>query len=424
MIILIPKLIADFVWSSNINPKAKLKYPIGLLSLPELKLAGYGSSHYYNNGQEVWLAYPSDLYNNSTYVGLTGSGGFLVNFANDSNGVRPSVSLKPNTEFTDGDGSFTNPFVIGDAVEEPSGKSFDTVFAANNTDIFNENGLRYEGADPNNYICLDNNTTGSCSNKNLLFRIIGLFEEELTGSSIMNNSRSKLLKIISTTNYGTSRWAASTVSTNNYNLNNWKQSDIATTINNDYLGNLFNISEFHSKFANQHNGMAQAKWHLGGANSSTYNWEQVTAANMYAIERNTSAVYSSNPPYLFGYVGLMYPSDYGYATVGGTTTNKSSCREKELYNWDGSSFSDCKNNDWLFTSQSSFVKSGEWLLSPFSSISNSAAYLISSGYVRLGYSDYVAGSQLAVRPTFYLDSSILKIVGTGDGTKDNAYRIG
>jgi hypothetical protein len=46
--------------------------------------------------------------------------------------------------------------VIGDAVEEPSEKSFDTVFAANNTDIFDENGLRYEGADPNNYICLDN----------------------------------------------------------------------------------------------------------------------------------------------------------------------------------------------------------------------------------------------------------------------------
>lgn len=57
----------------------------------------------------------------------------------------------------------------------------------------------------------------------------------------MNNSKSKLLKIISTTDYGTSRWAASTVSTNNYNLNNWEQSDIATTINNDYLGNLFNI---------------------------------------------------------------------------------------------------------------------------------------------------------------------------------------
>ena len=85
------------------------------------------------------------------------------------------------------------------------GTSFDTIFVANNNDLFNHNGIRYEGANPNNYICLDNNTTGSCSNKNLLFRIIGLFEEELTGSSIMNNSRSKLLKIISTTNYGTSR---------------------------------------------------------------------------------------------------------------------------------------------------------------------------------------------------------------------------
>ena len=119
----------------------------------------------------------------------------------------------------------------------------------------------------------------------------------------------------------------------------------------------------------------------------------------------------------------MYPSDYGYATVGGTTTNKSSCRAKELYNWKDSSYSDCKNNDWLFTSQSSFVNGGEWLLSPYSSSSYGAAVLASSGYVHLDYS-HVTGRMFAVRPTFYLDSSVLKIVGTGDGTKDNAYRIG
>ena len=119
----------------------------------------------------------------------------------------------------------------------------------------------------------------------------------------------------------------------------------------------------------------------------------------------------------------MYPSDYGYATVGGTTTNRASCRAKELYNWDSSSHSDCKNNDWLFTSQSSFVNGGEWLLSPYSSYSYRAANLGSSGYVNLGNSGRV-GNLYAVRPTFYLDSSVLKIVGTGDGTKDNAYRIG
>ena len=118
----------------------------------------------------------------------------------------------------------------------------------------------------------------------------------------------------------------------------------------------------------------------------------------------------------------MYPSDYGYATVGGTTTNKSSCRAKELYNWDRSSYSDCKNNDWVYKSQSISWGSNkdEWLISPFASYSDRASYLGSTGFVSANIS---VRYQFAVRPTFYLDSSILKIVG-GLGTKDNAYRIG
>ena len=292
------------------------------------------------------------------------------------------------------------------------GTSFDTTFVANNNDLFNHNGIRYEGANPNNYICLDNNTTGSCSNKELLFRIIGLFEEELTGSSIMNNSKSKLLKIISTTDYGTSRWAASTVSTNNYNLNNWEQSDIATTINNDYLGNLFNISEFHSKFANQHNGMAQAKWHLGGANSSTYNWEQVTAANMYAIERNTSAVYSSNPPYLFGYVGLMYPSDYGYAAKG--------CQSTKLFELNNNQT--CLDNNWLYQSQLDTFGGNvdEWLISPSSANDNNVSIIRRQGYVQASGID--STDEYNYRPVFYLDSKELSIAG-GEGTSTNPYHI-
>ena len=114
----------------------------------------------------------------------------------------------------------------------------------------------------------------------------------------------------------------------------------------------------------------------------------------------------------------MYPSDYGYATVGGTTTNRAGCRAKAVNAYDTA---DCKNNDWLFTSQGSFVDDGEWLLSPYSSYSYLAAYLGSSGYV---YHDVHVGGLFAVRPSFYLDSSVLKIVGTGDGTKDNAYRVG
>ena len=393
------------------NAKAKLKHPIGLLSVPELSLAGYGSSHYFNNGQYVWLGSPGYFIYSNAIVRAVYASGWSNGAVSDTMGVRPSVSLKPNTYFSSGDGSFTNPFVIGEAVEEPSGNSFETVFAANNTDIFDENGLRYEGTDPNNYICLDNKTSGTCSDSSLLFRIIGLFDEDISSDGTNSSGTKKLLKVIDT-NGGTSgkNW-------NSAGTNNWSTASLKTELNETYLTALLGISNVNSKLSS---GVANAKWHLGGGSDSNYN--TLTAEGIYTQERNTSAIYSGNPPSIYAKVGLMYPSDYGYATVGGTTTNKSSCRDQALYNWKDSSFSDCKNNDWLFTSQKSSWGSNknEWLLSPYSSASYGAARLYPSGYVGL----YVSDNQFAVRPTFYLDSSVLKIVGTGDGTKDNAYRVG
>ena len=402
------------------NLKAKLNYPIGLLSVPELSLSGYGSSHYLNNGNFVWLASPSD-FGDSYYALVVGAStsGFSRSYVNGSAGVRPSVSLKPNTYFSSGDGSFTNPFVIGDAVEEPSGKSLDTVFAANNTDIFNENGLRYEGADPNNYICLDNNTSGACSNSSLLFRIIGLFDEDTSTDGTSSSGTKKLLKVIDTNNFGGTDgkyWNRTQTSGKNYN--DWSTATLKTELNDTYLSTLLATSGVNSKLES---AIITSKWHLGGARLS--NFQTLTAEGIYTEERNTSAISSGNPSSIYAKVGLMYPSDFGYATVGGTTTNKTGCRAKELYNWNSSSYSDCKNNDWIFTSQNSFVDNREWLLSPYSMNSTEAAHLYSGGYVHLdGYR--VVGGKFAVRPTFYLDSSILKIVGTGDGSSSNPYRIG
>ena len=400
------------------NPKANLNYPIGLLSMPELRLAGFGNSHYFNNEQRVWLASPIG-FSDFTAVGMTNSVDFVGSNVFRSGGVRPSVSLKPKTYFSSGDGSFTNPFVIGDAVEQPSGNSFDTVFTANNTDIFDENGIRYEGADPKNYICLDNKTSGACSSSSLLFRIIGLFDEEYSSDGTTSAGTKKLLKILDTNNYGGTDgkyWNHTQTSGKNYN--DWSTATLKTELNGTYLSTLLATSGVNSKLSS---AITNTKWHLGGASDSNRN--TLTAEGIYTEERNTSAIYSGNPSSIYAKVGLMYPSDYGYATVGGTTTNKSSCRAKELYNWDGSSYSDCKNNDWLYTSQSSFVNSGEWLLSPYSSLSASAANLSSTGYVALIGVGNVGDSLIAVRPSFYLDSSVLKIVG-GTGTSDNAYRIG
>ena len=396
------------------NPKAKLSYPIGLLSMSELSLAGYGGSHYFNNGQDVWLVSPVNFDYFDAYVWVAFSGGLTSYKLYNLGGVRPSVSLKPNTYFSSGDGSFTNPFVIGDAVEEPSGKSFDTVFAANNTDIFNENGLRYEGADPKNYICLDNKTSGACSSSSLLFRIIGLFDEEYSSDGTSSSGTKKLLKVIDTNNYG----GTSGIYWNSGGTNNWSNASLKTELNGTYLTTLLGTSNVNSKL---NTAIVSAKWHLGGASKDNY--QTLTAEGIYRQERNTSAIYSGNPASIYAKVGLMYPSDYGYATVGGSTTNKANCRAKELYNWNSSSYSDCENNDWLFTSQNNFVNGKEWLLSPCSSVSSNAAFLGPSGYVDFSVY-YVSNFQFAVRPTFYLDSSVLKIVGTGDGTKDNAYRVG
>ena len=412
------------------NPKAQLKYPIGLLSEPELSLAGYGSSHYFNNRHHVWLASPISFSGyNFASVSEVHTSGKNSNFVSYSGGVRPSVSLKPNTYFSSGDGSFTNPFVIGEAVEEPSGKSFDTVFAANDTDIFNENGLRYEGADPNNYICLDNKTSGTCLDNSLLFRIIGLFDEEYSTDGTTSAGTKKLLKILDTNNYGGTSgkyWSGSSSNTSN----NWSKSTLNTELNETYLNTLLATSGVNSKLSS---AIVSSKWHLGGANNistSNYYYQNITTENYYKVERSPYAtsgtlknLYSGNPEYVFAKVGLMYPSDYGYASVGGSTTNKSSCRLQALYNWKDSSYSDCRNNDWLYKSQSISWGSNknEWLISPEASHSNDASGLYSAGYV--GAFDDVDNYQYAVRPTFYLDSSILKIVG-GLGTKDNAYRIG
>ena len=402
------------------NSKAKLTYPVGLLSAPEVWLAYRNASYstyYLKTGKSYWLASPNNF---ADYIAI-GKNVYITGSIDDNNvinafGARPAVSLKPGTVYASGDGSYTNPFVIGDAVEEPSGNSFDTVFAANNTDIFPENGLRYEGADPNNYICLDNKKSGTCSDSSLLFRIIGLFDEDTSSDGTNSSGTKKLLKIIDTNNYG----GTSGKVWNSAGTNNWSTASLKTELNGPYLTTLLGTSNVNSKLSS---AIANAKWHLGGASSSNYN--TLTAEGIYKEERNTSAIYSGNPSSIYAKVGLMYPSDYGYATIGGTNINKSECRTRDLYDWDGSIYSDCRNNDWLFISQNNFVNNVEWTITPRSDTSGNVLHIRSTGNVshQYNYID-VPNFYWAARPTFYLDSSVLKIVGTGDGTKDNAYRVG
>ena len=109
----------------------------------------------------------------------------------------------------------------------------------------------------------------------------------------------------------------------------------------------------------------------------------------------------------------MYPSDYGYATSGGSTSNRTGCLKNGLYYWNGAS--DCYNNDWLLDSSN-----WQWALSP-NAASESAIYVFGvagSGLVNTG----AAREAGLVRPSVYLIPST-SILG-GEGSETNPYILG
>ena len=109
----------------------------------------------------------------------------------------------------------------------------------------------------------------------------------------------------------------------------------------------------------------------------------------------------------------MYPSDYGYATSGGATTNRDACLAKELFNWNSSSFSDCKNNDWIFNNAT------QWTLTPYSGGSDYVFAVTGAGFVNRD--GYIANNSFWIRPSVYLTSNVS--ISGGDGTVNNPYAL-
>ena len=94
-----------------------LTYPIGLINLDEIYLAGGYASHinrnyYLYNGSYYWTLSPSSFSSNA-FVRYMGFDGIVYGSANvtNSRGVRPVINLKPNSLNT-GDGTASNPYQI------------------------------------------------------------------------------------------------------------------------------------------------------------------------------------------------------------------------------------------------------------------------------------------------------------------------
>ena len=165
--------------------------------------------------------------------------------------------------------------------------------------------------------------------------------------------------------------------------------------------------------------ISSSKYYLGGKNGYD------TASNFYGYERGTTVGTPGTGDTVTrttnwqGNIGLMYPSDYGYATSGGTTTNRVSCLAEKLSNWYSSSVSDCKNNDWMYNSNIY-----QWTITPCQD-DDYSVFLID----RIGFVDYSnaifdnsASYNDGVWPVVHLKSTI-KVI-SGSGTTSSPFILG
>ena len=263
-----------------------------------------------------------------------------------------------------------------------SGKTCSITFKKNSTSLaaliqtsaVNENGYRYEGSDPNNYIQMEK-TDGTTE----MWRIIGLFPDGENGENVI-----RVRKV----GYESAAYDSNST-------NHWPNTTLFTTLSSTYtLANYKNTVNY--------------KMYLGTSDS----WDTLTAGGWYTAERGSTPGYTSSQSYnsittFTGSVGLIYPSDYGYAALA------SACaRTIELYKYTNPS---CYDN-WLYQTTSNFY----WLISPHYSDANSVFSVTSSEFLpRTGNINdvYVTGSG-SFSPVMALKSDVMV---TGSGTNSDPY---
>ena len=255
--------------------------------------------------------------------------------------------------------------------------------------LVNENGYRYEGKNPNNYVLFNDE----------LWRVIGVFSV-----NTQSNGTQNLVKLIRNETLDGLAWHGA-------NTNDWSAATLQQQLNNGYLNatdstcNVYSTSVTKTCYFSEtglnsaSRGMIESVvWNLGGTSSTS-----ATADSFYTAERGTT-VYNGRPTRWTGKVGLMYPSDYGYAVLA------SSCaRTTNLGSYNKTA---CAGNNWLKSDAT------QWTLTPRSSLSD-GVFLVSSYGGHLGFDSASFG--YGARPSIYLKSSI--VVLGGDGSRYFPYII-
>ncbi len=275
-----------------------------------------------------------------------------------------------------------------------------------------DNNLRFIGANPNNYVAFNNET----------WRIIGVMNNIEDEENEILKSHIKIIR----DSIGEYSWD-STSGTYPNGINEWSTSAISKVLNENfyqkkaggtcYSGENKYVKECPKWESIGLNDDARAmvskiKWNTGTTPVDIYlNQDLGTPTYMYEMERsdndghlcdssasNCSSVRERTTNWT-GYVGLMYPSDYGFATSGGGETKRQKCLTTGMYKWySGTNQTNCAKNSWLYGNSS-------WTItpSPHDQYDNHVFYIYDSGLVNGSAS---ASSPYAIRPVVYLNSNI------------------
>ncbi len=281
-----------------------------------------------------------------------------------------------------------------------------------------DDGYRYSGNNPNNFICFgpgsesyNNGTSIKCHDENL-YRIIGYVPVELSTGTTTN-----LIKVIKS-EYATANDleipSKGTPESDSHYANlkrvkelpkdgfRWNDIDEDDSINTWQDGSLYNAlnindNSFINKLGNWANIIENVKWNVGPNPAIA-----ITSQVMYNSENDEEQGASTQ---VSAKIGLMYPSDYGFAS-----SQKSWTTQIYNYNTDEN-----QKNNWLYNAVY------EWTISRDGS-PDGAINVANEGH--LGSDNGVYNVSYGVRPVFYLKSDV-KLVNDNniDGSMDHPFRL-
>ena len=274
---------------------------------------------------------------------------------------------------------------------------------ANLTNGAGDSSYRYSGANPNNYVCFGSNES-TCPTDNL-YRIIGVF-----GNNV------KLIKY----DYGTTdelgtdgdykgtykEWGMDSTYKGTYGDGekigayywNYKATNAAT---NTWSTSLLNKTNLNTNFINNigeewANKIATTTWKVGGNTYSNIYSKTPSVVYQNEIVNPVTTNTTDNATEYTAKIGLMYVSDYGFAAEPSAWT-------LTMGNYNNTT---ATSTNWMY------MGLYEWTISRNAGSSNAAFRVYNGGDV----SNFGVHYNIAVRPSFSLESSINYVSGSGSAS--------